>query len=52
MFAGLDALGPGMLVVRHPSITAIIEPITAASATAAFAGFLDYPTLGTPVADA
>ena len=33
-----------------PGISALVEPSTAASATTAFAGFLDSAALGTPFA--
>ena len=39
-FAGLDALGPCMVEFGVTGISTGLKPITAASATAKFAGFL------------
>ena len=47
--ARLDALSPGMTELGVDGITAFLEPSTAASATAAFAGFLIITTLSAPV---
>ena len=47
-FAGLNALDPCMIEVCVAGISAVLEPSTAASATTAFAGFLDSAALGTP----
>ena len=41
-----------MIELSVSGMSAILEPITAASATASFAGFLDHAALYTPDADA
>ena len=40
-----------MIKIRVVDIPAVLEPRTAARATATFAGFLDSTTLGTDVTD-
>ena len=49
-FASLDALSPGMIERCVAAISAILEPSTAASATAEFAGFLVGAAHGAPTA--
>ena len=44
-FASLDALGPCMIKLRVAGISAVLEPSTAASAAAEYAGFLGSPAL-------
>ena len=44
--ASLDALRPCMLVLCVADISAVLEPSTATSATAEFAGFLGSTTFG------
>ena len=45
-FAGLDALGPCVIKISVPDISAAFEPCTAASATTTFARFFGSATLG------
>ena len=47
-FAGLYALDPCVIEVCVPGISTLLEPSTAASATAEFAGFLDSRARGAP----
>ena len=47
-FAGLDALGPRVIELGVARTSAVVEPSTARSATAGFAGLLGLTTLGTP----
>ena len=49
--AGLETLGPGVIRLCVSDISAVPEPSATASATAAFAGFLDSATLGTRESD-
>ena len=48
-FASLDALDPGMIKLSVAVISAVLEPMATASATAVFARFLGNTALGTPV---
>ena len=45
----LDALSPCMIKLCVADISTVLEPTTAASATATFTGFLDNATLATAV---
>ena len=49
IFADLNALGPCVIKLCVTVISAVLEPSTAASTTAAFAGFLASAALGTAV---
>ena len=49
-FTGLNPLDPSMIEVCVTGISTVLEPSTAASATAAFTGFLDSAALGTAFA--
>ena len=49
-FTGLNALDPCMIEVWVASISTVLEPSTAASATTEFAGFFDTAALGARVA--
>ena len=49
-FAGLNALDPCMIEVWVASISTVLEPSTAASATTEFAGFLNAAALGAHLA--
>ena len=51
-FASQDALGPCVMELCVAGISAVLEPCTTASATAAFGGLLGRTALGTPVAAA
>ena len=49
-FAGLNALGPRVMEVHIASISTVLEPSTAASATAVFPRPLDNAALATHTA--